>query len=151
MSAPQTSPQLLPLVARIERLASQWLAGRLSDCGLSHAEFRLLGILHDDTEGKTQKDLAFGLGLDASGVSVALKRLEEKGYVVRRRDPKDARLVRVRLANAHVADIKGIVSELEKIATADLDPEDRARLQRTLVEIARNLSRACHDLQAGIE
>jgi len=146
MPAPQTSPQILPLVARIERLAGQWLAGRLSDCGLSHAEFRLLGILHDDPEGKTQKDLALGLGLDASGVSVALKRLEEKGYVVRRRDPKDARLVRVRLADAHVADIKGIVSELERTATAGLDPEDSARMRQALAEIARNLSRACVDL-----
>ena len=68
----------------------------------------------DELEPTTVMDLAGHMGVRAATMSLALDRLERKGYVVRLRDAKDRRRVHVRLTTAGVR---------IKEASSVLDPE----------------------------
>ncbi|MGJ4850667.1 MarR family winged helix-turn-helix transcriptional regulator [Bacillota bacterium Meth-B3] len=70
----------------------------LSDTRLTISEMHLLErIGADRTLGRTVTDLAQELDITLPSVTVALKRLEKKGYVTKNRCSEDGRRVRVRL------------------------------------------------------
>ena len=56
----------------------------------------------DEIEPTTVMDLAGHMGVTAATMSLAIDRLERKGYVVRLKDAKDRRRVHVRLTTAGV-------------------------------------------------
>ncbi|MEA4899669.1 MAG: MarR family transcriptional regulator [Christensenellaceae bacterium] len=70
----------------------------LSDTRLTISEMHLLErIGADRTLGRTVTDLAQELDITLPSVTVALKRLEKKGYVTKNRCSEDGRRVRVKL------------------------------------------------------
>lgn len=78
-------------VAKIHRQRSDEL---LSTVGLHVGQEMLLNVLW--TEGEmTQTELANRLEIQPATLTVALKRLEKNGLVVRSRDPQDQRVSRV--------------------------------------------------------
>ena len=78
----------------------------------------------DELEPTTVLDLAAHMGVTAATMSLAIDRLERKGYVVRLRDAKDRRRVHVRLTTAGVR---------IKEASSVLDPE---RVQRLVARLS---------------
>src|SRR6476620_12685689 len=68
----------------------------------------------DEIEPTTLVDLSRHMGVTPGTMSVAIDRLERKGYVVRLRDAADRRKVHVRLTSAGVR---------VRSATSVLDPE----------------------------
>jgi len=73
----------------------------------------------DELEPTTLMDLAGHMGVTGATMSLAIDRLERKGYVVRLRDAKDRRRVHLRLTTAGVR---------IKEASSVLDPERVQRL-----------------------
>jgi DNA-binding MarR family transcriptional regulator len=82
----------------------------------------------DELEPTTVMDLATHMGVTAPTMSLAIDRLERKGYVVRLRDAKDRRRVHVRLTTAGVR---------IKEASSVLDPERVQRLVGRLSDADR--------------
>src|SRR5215471_12110311 len=82
----------------------------------------------DELEPTTVMDLAAHLGVTAATMSLAIDRLERKGYVVRLRDAKDRRRVHVRLTTAGVR---------IKEASSVLDPERVKQLVARLSDAER--------------
>jgi DNA-binding MarR family transcriptional regulator len=82
----------------------------------------------DELEPTTVMDLAAHMGVTAATMSIAIDRLERKGYVVRLRDAKDRRRVHVRLTTAGVR---------IKEASSVLDPERVQRLVARLSDAER--------------
>src|SRR5262245_23102889 len=78
----------------------------------------------DELEPTTVMDLAAHMGVTPATMSLAIDRLERKGYVVRLRDAKDRRRVHVRLTSAGVR---------IKEASSVLDPE---RVQRLVARLS---------------
>ncbi len=123
--------RLVAEVARQQRLTARQLlrfyhaaADRL---GLPVTDLACLGALRDRGHASVS-DLAVELGLTTGAVSRMVDRLEQAGYVRRRRDPADARRVIVELITP--APIVGLFAELAADTveyTADLST-DRLRL-----------------------
>lgn len=82
----------------------------------------------DELEPTTLVDLSRHMGVTAGTMSVAIDRLERKGYVVRLRDAADRRKVHVRLTSAGVR-----VRE----ATSVLDPARVEALMARLSDVER--------------
>ena len=82
----------------------------------------------DEVEPTTVMDLAAHMGVTAATMSLAVDRLERKGYVVRLKDAKDRRRVHVRLTTAGVR-----VRE----ASSVLDPQRVAALVARLSDEER--------------
>jgi DNA-binding MarR family transcriptional regulator len=99
----------------------------------------------DEIEPTTVMTLAAHLGVTAATMSIAIDRLERKGYAVRLKDAKDRRRVHVRLTTAGVR-VREASSVLDasrvEALVARLSDEERARA----IEGLGLLARAGHDL-----
>ena len=81
-------------VAKAARLHRQRADELLNEIGLHVGQEMLLNVLW--TEGEmSQTELANRLGIQPATLTVALRRLEKNGLVVRSRDPEDQRVSRV--------------------------------------------------------
>ncbi len=99
----------------------------------------------DETEPTTVMTLAALMGVTAATMSIAIDRLERKGYAVRLKDAEDRRRVHVRLTTAGVR-VREASSVLDasrvEALVARLSDEERARA----IEGLGLLARAGHDL-----
>ena len=94
----------------------------------------------DELEPTTLSDLARHMGVTAGTMSLAVDRLERKGYVVRLKDAKDRRRVHVRLTTAGVRVREaGSVLDPERVRSlvARLSDADRSRAVEGLALLAR--------------
>ncbi|HEY2432401.1 MAG TPA: MarR family winged helix-turn-helix transcriptional regulator [Vicinamibacterales bacterium] len=93
----------------------------------------------DEFEPTTVMELAAHMGVTAATMSIALDRLERKGYVARARDAKDRRRVHVRLTSAGIR-IREASSVLDpsrvETLVGRLTDEDRARAIEGLALLA---------------
>jgi DNA-binding MarR family transcriptional regulator len=96
-------------------------------------------------DGLTPGDVAKRLELSTPTVTKAAMRMEAAGIIVRRPDPRDARLVRLYLSERGrtlEAAIALEMRELARRALATLSPDEGVALVRSLVTIRRNLGSA---------
>lgn len=91
-----------------------------------------------DAGGKTISDIAYDLGIARPSVTVSINKLVDKGYVEKRRDDLDGRLVYVTLTEhgrkvnaVHSYFHSKMISELTK----DLDEEEKNTLFRGLEKL----------------
>jgi len=101
----------------------------------------------DEIEPTTVMDLAGHMGVTAGTMSLAIDRLERKGYVVRLKDAKDRRRVHVRLTTAGVR-IREASSVLDparvEALVARLSDQDRERAIEGLGLLARAAQEQMH-------
>lgn len=89
---------------------------QLETLGLGSGQYQFLFALSIE-DGRSQQALADVIGIDKAAATRTLKKLESKGYVVRRGDKQDRRVIRVFLT----AKGRGVESELKRIASNALD------------------------------
>jgi len=101
----------------------------------------------DELEPTTVMDLAAHMGVTPATMSLAIDRLERKGYVVRLRDAKDRRRVHVRLTSAGVR-VREASSVLDptrvESLVARLSDEERRRAIEGLALLARAAQEQMH-------
>jgi MarR family transcriptional regulator, organic hydroperoxide resistance regulator len=93
-------------------------------------------------DGLTPGELAHRLHVTTPTIVKMATRMEASGLLTRRRDDKDARLVRLYLTD-QARSLQGTIEEelrrLRERATADLTREERLHLESALTKIIRNL------------
>ena len=86
------------LLERIGALLESELRRQATEFKLQPVQLEMLGFLNRcNRYSDTPAAVAEYLGLTKGTVSQSLQRLEEKGYVVKRQDPQDGRVVRLSL------------------------------------------------------
>jgi DNA-binding MarR family transcriptional regulator len=129
------------LVAQVGRLHHKRAHALLEDLGLYHGQPRLLRALWQE-EGKTQSDLAARLHVRPATITKMLQRMAEAGFVERRRDSRDQRVVRVYLTDAGRAvreRVRQVWEQMEQEALEGFDPEESSQLRGFLLRIRENL------------
>ena len=94
----------------------------------------------DEVDAMSMTDLAGHMGVTVATMSLAVDRLERRGYVSRRRDPADRRraLLRVTHAGVRVREAKSVLDPVRVEAVlAQLSPADRAAALKGLQLLAR--------------
>jgi DNA-binding MarR family transcriptional regulator len=95
-----------------------------------------------EQDGRTPGELSERLGITGPTVVKAAQRMEAAGLVVRRRDDKDGRLVRIYLTQRGRSVVQPIQDDLRAIgerATSALTPEQRHALLPALDTVFRTL------------
>jgi DNA-binding MarR family transcriptional regulator len=119
---------------------------RAAASGFELYDYSLLAILGEGDRA-TQATIADALGLDPSRLVALLDSLEERGMVVRQRDPQDRRRHVVSITDTgsiELARVRAIIRELEDEFFAPLDAESREALHEMLVALAvQNDPRCC--------
>ena len=88
---------LFDVLGELARRRHQAAERAFSAVGLNHTEARLLTLLGQGDGAAPQDALSNRLSVDRSNAVRALQRLEQDGYIVRRRDEADKRANQIRI------------------------------------------------------
>jgi DNA-binding MarR family transcriptional regulator len=131
------------LIAQVCRMHHRRAHDLLEELGLYRGQPRLLHALWE-REGRTHSELAERLHVQPATITKMLQRMQEAGFVQRRRDTEDQRVSRVYLtaAGREIQErVREVWRQLEDEALAEFTPEDRTLLRRFLTQIRDNLAR----------
>jgi MarR family transcriptional regulator for hemolysin len=106
------------LVMRLSRLMARLADARLSPLGVGVASYPVFSILSRQG-GLTQKQLTEMLNVEQSSMAQLLGRMERDGFIVRKKDPADARsslIYLTELATATFPKIEAIMAEGNDLA-----------------------------------
>jgi len=129
------------LLADTSRLVRERFDSRARTLGLTRAQWRVLSQLRR-REGINQTALAEIMEIESITLGRHIDRLEEKGWVERRPDPKDRRawLLYFKEEVQPILDRMREFSEQTRLeALAGLSEDERDRLIETLLEIKANM------------
>ena len=131
-------------INRIEELALR----RLSKNTLSISELHMLDVV--GRKGCTVTDIAQSMGISMPSATIAVKKLEKKGYVTKERDTTDARKVVIRLTlegrkaeAAHHWFHRQMVHNVEKAVPA----QDQKALLYAIRELNVFFTKKAHELE----
>ena len=137
---PESTEYLLGQVCRLHhaRIRTEFHA-----LGLYRGQPPLLAALHDE-EGQTQSDLAERLTVTPATVTKMLQRLEKAGWIKRKPDGLDQRVMRVYLTDAGRSiqgEMETILKRLDQEALEGFTLEERVLFRRFLQHARDNLKR----------
>ena len=123
--------ELFELIGALARRRYQAAERSYASLGLNHTEARLLKLLDNEGGAATQDALSRRLSVDRSNAGRAFKRLEQAGYVDRRKDDADSRtnLVDItRKGREAAAEVNRLSNEMARTFFGDLTEADAASI-----------------------
>lgn len=129
------------LLAHVCRLVGHRRRMRLEGIGLHHAQGMILFRLWQQ-DGIAQRALAQALHISPPTASTTLQRMERDGWIERRRDTSDQRIVRVYLTEAAQKlrqDARAAFVDLDKEMTTLLTEKEQKIFRQSLLKVHRYL------------
>jgi DNA-binding MarR family transcriptional regulator len=126
------------LLARLGLAFKSKALARIEQEGFEAHHYSLLAVLGEGAR-ETQATIADALALDPSRLVALLDSLEERGLIVRQRDPHDRRRHVVSITPAgkqQLQRLRSIARQLEDEFLAPLDPQERATFHELLLRLA---------------
>ncbi|MEZ3485462.1 MAG: MarR family transcriptional regulator [Lachnospiraceae bacterium] len=114
---------------------------RMETLGLKPSQAGILFILSCEGE-LSQRSLADKIGIRPPSMTVALRKLEERGYISKEQDAKDQRIVRIRLSGKGkecIEALEGIMSDMEEVLYQGITPEEMMLFRRLVLAMRENL------------
>ena len=131
------------LISDVSRLMRRVYDRRVEPLGLTRAQWRVLVHLYR-REGVSQTELAAILEIEKPTLGRLLDRLEDKGWIERRVDPRDQRARRIVITDS----VRPLIDEMEALAEAVHDdaldgiaPDEARQLSEMLLVVKANLLR----------
>jgi DNA-binding MarR family transcriptional regulator len=136
------------LLARLGLAFKALVSAAAEAAGSEVHDYAVLAILAEGAR-EAQSTIADALGLDPSRLVALLDSLEQRGMVVRQRDPQDRRRHLVSITpggEAELARLRLLATALEEEFLRPLDADGRARLHELLLALAvHNDPRCCYE------
>ena len=129
----QISPyiDLFELIGVLARRRYQAAERSYAALGLNHTEARLLRLLAEEAGAATQDALSRRLFVDRSNAGRGFKRLEQAGYVARRKDAADSRtnLVEITAKGSEAAaQVNRLSNEMARTFFGEMTEDDAAAI-----------------------
>jgi DNA-binding MarR family transcriptional regulator len=112
----------------------------LEELGLTYTQYITIVALWED-DHQTVGSLGEKLFLESNTLTPILKKLEELGYLHRRRDPKDERQVVISLTDAGRR-LREKALPMNLVKESGLPPDEFAKVQKAIVTLRGNLIKA---------
>jgi DNA-binding MarR family transcriptional regulator len=138
-STPRLDDQLCFAIYRAGQAMNRAYKDLLAPLGLTYPQYLVMLVLWEHGEIAV-KDIGARLGLDSGTLTPLLKRMERGGFVHRRRDEADERIVRVSVTTAGqgLRDLACRVMD-GVIERAKLSLQDVEQLRDSLIDLKSNL------------
>lgn len=110
---------------------------------LNRSQAGILFTLHQN-EFMSQKELAEKLNVSAPSITSSIQKMERDGYLTRKPDPNDQRIMRLSLTEKGKSCIQGVRSvaeQMDALMFRDMGKEEILLLKRLLLHISDNLDR----------
>ncbi|WP_321369074.1 MarR family transcriptional regulator [uncultured Desulfuromusa sp.] len=134
--APQNQT-LGQVLAHVSRLVGRRRSTKLAGIGLHHAQGMILSQLWRN-DGLPQLELARALHIQPPTASNTLQRMERDGWVTRRREDADQRVVRVYMTekarNLH-EELRALFRELDHELSSALTVQEQKDFKKTLLKV----------------
>jgi len=130
------------LISDVSRLLRKRFDERARLIGVTRQQWRTLSVLKRH-EGSNQGMLAELLEVEPITLGRMIDRLEEAGWVERRRDPGDRRVWRIHLTDAAqpiLLQLNTIADALFVDAAVGISPDDQDKLHALLEQLRANLN-----------
>ncbi len=114
---------------------------RMEELDIKPSQAGILFSLHCWGE-LSQKQLAEKIGITPPSMTVAIRKMEELGYVVRKHDENDQRVIKIKLAPKGEECIEGVrrvVYDMEEVIRRGISREEMLLMKRLLTEMKNNL------------
>jgi len=125
------------LLAQVCRMSGHRLRGHMEEIGLHRGQgFALIHLWHND--GMSQRDLSRSMHISPASVTNMLQRMERDGWIERKRDETDQRVVRVYLtakAEATRVQAKRVFREMEDDLGSVYTAEEQSALKQLLTKL----------------
>ena len=108
---------------------------------LNRSQASILFTLHQRSS-MSQKELAESLNMTPPSVTSAIRKMEQEGYIRRRQDESDQRVMRLALTEkgaACVENVKRVADEMHELIFQGMSPEEIMLFRRLLIQINENL------------
>lgn len=132
---------LFDLIGVLARRRYQMAEQTFSTLGLNHTEARLLTLLHQKGGAATQEALSAMMFVDRSNAGRAMKSLEQKGYIERRKDAGDKRTNLVHITakgSKAVTEISKLKVSMAQRFFGDLSDEEAGAIVETLGKVIKH-------------
>lgn len=140
-NGPPPKDMIAPRIMCLSKLIRQTFNQACSEQGLFSGQEDILFTLLSD-EGITLNTLANKLEVSAATASVSVKRMEKAGFIIKKADKKDARIVRLyptEKAKLSSEEIKKHMDSTEEILHKNLTNEQIENLSDILDTVINNL------------
>jgi len=142
MTQDSSEDSIHKLYQRVHKNLIRLIRTELEPYDFNRGEFPLLFKLIKKGDGVTQKEICEKLHVSKSTTSKIIKRLVEKGYLRKEKDPQDNRASRIFLTEKK-EDIEDLIKEIDEKAENKMlkgfDDEERKDLRGYLERILDNL------------
>lgn len=135
--------------SKISRRSSIYISRLTNKYGINNTQLLCLVVLYRG-DGKTQDYLSEELSLDKAGVTRCIKKLEELGYIVKRKAESDKRVYNLFLtdkAKSLEKEAFTLLSEWEKKLTKGLDEHEKEIALKVLKQVSLNADEAYKNLK----
>ena len=108
---------------------------------LNRSQASILFTLHQRSS-MSQKELAESLNMTPPSITSAIRKMEQEGYIRRRQDESDQRVMRLGLTEkgaACVENVKRVADEMHELIFQGMSPEEIMLFRRLLIQINENL------------
>lgn len=150
----ETEEYLGHSIKKLHFLMEQAINQRLLELDLTSAQGHVIGFLRRSKEPPCAKDLETAYGLSHATVSGILSRMEAKGFIEQRPDPRDRRVKRIFLLERGRACSQSIwqhIEESERTMSAGFSPEEQAQLRSFLSRAISNLELSIRESHSNRE
>jgi DNA-binding MarR family transcriptional regulator len=131
------------VISLLFRYGRIYLARQLEPFDLGKGQFWLLFTLYQK-DGVTQEELSQLLTLDKSTIARSIARLEKSGYIYKKLNEKDLRSNQIFLtekAKEIEPQIHSILTNWNKILSADMNEEEIETAHRLLIRLVNNAAK----------
>ena len=150
----ETEEHLGHSIKKLHFLMEQAINQRLLELDLTSAQGHVIGFLRRSKQPPCAKDLETAYGLSHATVSGILSRMEAKGFIEQRPDPRDRRVKRIFLLERGLACSQSIwqhIEESERTMSAGFSPEEQAQLRTFLSRAISNLELSIRESHSNRE
>ena len=130
------------LLVQVSRMSGHRMRVHMEEIGLHRGQgYALIHLWHND--GMSQRDLARSMHISPASVTNMLQRMERDGWIERKRDEADQRVVRVYLtdkANDTRIQAKRVFREMEDALNSIYTVDEQSTLKQLLTRLYEHLA-----------
>ena len=108
---------------------------------LNRSQASILFTLHQRSS-MSQKDLAESLNMTPPSITSAIRKMEKDGYISRKQDESDQRVMRLALTEkgeSCIQNVKKVAEEMRELIFRGMSPEEIILFRRLFIQINDNL------------
>lgn len=141
MECSEKEVSLLGLMGKTMHLIGKQARMMYAEYDLNKTHSGILFVLYH-RKSMSQKELAKEMNVTPPSITSAIKKMEQDGYITRKADEQDQRVMRLELTekgNSCIDSIKSVAERMDKKVFEGMNAEEKMLFRRLLLQIIENL------------